>query len=103
LITPRLVLTAAHCFGFDSAADTSAVGIRGGDPSCTIQDRQGTTIASGMGCGWVRFTHLDGIATETATIRHVWVSAATHPTGQPVGWDMALVALDRRATPDAST
>jgi hypothetical protein len=99
LITPRLVLTAAHCFGFDSTADTSAVGIRGGDPSCTIQDRQGTTIGSGMGCGWVRFTHLDGVVTETATIRHVWVTAAVHPGGQPVGWDMALAALDRRATP----
>ena len=38
LITPRLVLTAAHCFGFDSGNPADRGVLRGGDPNCVATD-----------------------------------------------------------------
>lgn len=96
LITPRLVLTAAHCFGFASG-NPADQGLRGGDPNCFVEDASGTIIASG-GCGEVRFTHLDGNPTASATIRHAWVVRATSTIGKPNGRDLAIAALSNRAT-----
>ena len=96
LITPRLVLTAAHCFGFDSGNPADR-GLRGGDPNCFVEDATGTRIASG-GCGTVQFTHLDGNPTTSITIRHAWVVQATSTTGTPNGRDLAVAALSSRAT-----
>jgi hypothetical protein len=98
LITPRLVLTAAHCFGFDSG-DPADRGLTGGDPNCFVEDADGATIARG-GCGIVRFTHLDGNALATANIRHAWVvRAVSAKAGAIRGWDLAIAALSIRATP----
>lgn len=98
LITPRLVLTAAHCFGFDSGNPADRGVLRGGDPNCVVEDASGRTVAVG-GCGTVRFTHLDGRETASADIRHAWVVQATSRNlGRADGRDLALAALSIRAT-----
>lgn len=96
LITPRLVLTAAHCFGFNSS-DPADRGLRGGDLRCTVENAAGNGITVG-GCGIVRFTHLAGGVVIT-NIRHAWVVQATSSKGAPHGRDLAIAALDVRATP----
>lgn len=98
LITPRLVLTAAHCFGFDSG-DPADRGLTGGDPNCFVEDASGVRIAGG-GCGEVRFTHLDNPAGIASTfIRHAWVVQRMSANGKPNGRDLAIAALSTRATP----
>jgi trypsin len=94
LITPRIVLTAAHCFGYDP----SDRGLTGGSAACQVQDSEGKIVASGGGCGVINFTHFDGVPTETANILHVWVSQPASPKGLPFGSDIAIAAIDRRAT-----
>lgn len=97
LITPRLVLTAAHCFGFDSTNPADR-GMSGGDPNCTVEDASGRVIARG-GCGSVRFTHVDGVVSTEINIRHVWVVQATNRSiGRAHGRDIAIAALAARAT-----
>jgi hypothetical protein len=98
LITPRLVLTAAHCFGFDSTNPADRGAMIGGDPNCVIEDASGRIIAGG-GCGTVAFTHVDGVETARANIRHAWVVQATSAQGRPNGRDLAIAALPIRATP----
>jgi hypothetical protein len=98
LITPRLVITAAHCFGFDSGTPSDRGALSGGDPNCVVEDASGRTIATG-GCGTVRFTHVDGRETAAANIRHAWVVQATSASlGRPDGRDLAIAALPIRAT-----
>jgi hypothetical protein len=98
LITPRLVITAAHCFGFDSANPDDRGPLRGGDSNCVVEDATGRTIAGG-GCGTVRFTHVDGHETASAHIRHAWVVQATSRNiGRADGRDIAIAALSTRAT-----
>jgi hypothetical protein len=97
LITPRLVLTAAHCFGVDSGSPSDR-GLSGGDPSCFVEDAGGRRLTSG-GCGTVQFTHIDGNAVATANIRHAWVVQATSRSGKPNGRDLAIASLALRATP----
>jgi trypsin len=100
LITPRLVLTASHCFGFDSSNPKDR-GLTGGDPNCFVEDATGRRLTSG-GCGSVDFTHLDGNVLATADIRHVWVVQAVSPEGNLTGRDLAIAALSARATPSTS-
>ena len=97
LITPRLVLTAAHCFGVDSGNPADRL-ISGGDPRCTVEDASGRTVATG-GCGSVHFTHIEGPPTAQINIRHVWVVRATSANlGRADGHDIAIAALASRAT-----
>jgi hypothetical protein len=97
LITPRLVLTAAHCFGFDSSNPKDR-GLTGGDPNCFVEDAASRRITSG-GCGTVEFTHLGGPPVAIANIRHAWVVTAVSNEGKPIGRDLAIAALSIRATP----
>ena len=88
LVSPRLVLTASHCF-----RDLSS-GVRvmtGGDPTCSVEGPGGAFLGGG-GCGRV---NVEG-ASGSATITHVFV-AETDTRYSTI--DVALAVLDRRITP----
>ncbi len=103
LISPRLILTAAHCFGI-GAAGASFRGLQGGDLTCFVQDRDGNVVATG-GCGQAVFSiqRIDSLPNpalrEIQLIRHVILSGAQGTKDKNYrATDLALAYLDHRAT-----
>jgi len=103
LISPRLILTAAHCFGIGAVGDPLR-GLQGGDTSCFVQDRDGNVVATG-GCGQAVFSiqRIDSLPNpalrEIQLIRRVIVSGAQGTKDKNYrATDLALAYLDHRAT-----
>ncbi len=99
LVSPLLVLTAAHCFGL-GATGAATRGVDGGDARCVVVDATGAVVATG-GCGNVVFTDVLGAVREVQTVRRAFVSRGTarDDIGSQHGGDLALALLDHRATP----
>lgn len=99
LVSPLLVLTAAHCFGIGPRGGADR-GVVGGDDGCVAVDANGAVVATG-GCGAVVFTDVDGEVREVQRVRRVFVSRGTKRDAldEPHGSDLAVAQLDHRATP----
>jgi hypothetical protein len=102
LVSPLLVLTAAHCFGVGPGGGADR-GVKGGDEACVVVDANGAVVATG-GCGAVVFTEVTGKVREVQRVRRVLVSRGTQRDSveEQHGTDLALALLDHRATPQTS-
>ncbi len=106
LISPRLVLTAAHCFGYDPPFPSQIRGpdrgLDGDDLTCVIEDSTNGTVVGTGGCGSVQFGRALSTIRETLPIRHAWVNGAHSVKGSNESTratDMAIAVLGiRRAT-----
>ncbi len=98
LVSPLLVLTAAHCFGTGNVGDATRA-LSGGAGDCVVRDAASNLVATG-GCGQVVFTDVHGTVREAQLIRRVVVSLGqpAHDVDGGHAGDIALAVLDHRAT-----
>jgi hypothetical protein len=104
LISPRLVVTASHCFGENNAPTALTSGT--GDLKCEVRELDGTLLNGNvpgqtLGCGFVRFTGIDGTTRDSMPIQQVFVTKAWNGGSDEtrVPRDVAIAVLPRRATP----
>jgi hypothetical protein len=117
VISPRIVMTAAHCFGYDNPianVGNPDRGLAGDDLSCVIEDSTNGAIIGRDGCGSAYFGTVQPTPNDAGgltnpwrdviPIRHVWVNGARSPyklsanPGTP-SKDIAIAVLGpRRAT-----
>lgn len=108
LVSPRIVLTAAHCFGKGQAGMLGRGPMSGGDLSCVVIDSHNTIVATG-GCGTVTFPGDDGqtvrrsMFATTFNVEQAFVVealSATNPIPPAeypvVGFDLAIAILPSR-------
>lgn len=99
LVSPRIVLTAAHCFGKGAVGVVGRGPISGGDAACVVVDSHNNVVATG-GCGSVTFPGSDGETVRRSMysvsydIEQAFVVEASSATLHTLPAEVPVVGLD---------